>query len=102
MGDYFEKDDGLKLSGEFFPTRQLLGKNNGNKSNYEQTEKYCIYYNVFVNGCKNETCPFFPCKFAEMHKKLVKMFQLEFKTTCDEARKVARTLLLNSYRPEKR
>ena len=100
MSEYFQKDDGLRPSGIFLPQPNKAIENNETKVNNDKhSEKYCLYYNVFVHGCDSKECPFYPCKFAEFHKKIVKLFQTEFNTTCEESRRVARTLLLNSYRP---
>jgi len=67
----------------------------------EQKQKYCIYHNIDITKCEDSTCFLFDaCKFGKLHKVIENMLKNEFKATCDEARLVARTLLLNSYRPE--
>jgi hypothetical protein len=40
------------------------------------------------------------CKFSTIHKAIENALKNELKVSCDDARRVARTLLLNSYRPE--
>jgi len=102
MSEYFEKDDGLRPSGIFLPISKETFKEEHRNDGEKHSQKYCLYYNVFVHGCDSKECPFFPCKFAEFNKKIVKLFQSEFQITCEDARRVARTLLLNSYRPGKK
>jgi len=63
--------------------------------------KYCPFHNTTINDCKDNTCfLYIHCKFSDIHKALEKALKSEFHASCDEARRVARTLLLNSYRPE--
>lgn len=74
-------------------------KNESYYSGYKEIRKYCLYHNVFINGCKDTHCPLHPCTFASIHKQIREMFREQYNISRDEACRIARVLLLNSYNP---
>jgi len=74
-------------------------------SGYATKTKFCLQKNCNIHKCVDNTCTMYSkehdgCKFSVINKIIENAFKDAFHMTCDESRRVARTLLLNSYRPE--
>lgn len=75
--------------------------------NAVMTQKYCPKYDTFINGCRNRECTYWnkekddACTFSRFHKTIENAVKQEFQASCDEARKFARLLLLNTFQQNK-